>query len=150
MGLVKEKLLADSQRPNVVSDCVQIVDNQVAAKKGVTGVMIKGGYKAFKAIKPGIVKEAVEHLLDDFVEVADGHYEEYLKTNPDKSQSFERWSTSRDSRIADDLLHVTDNIIERSDKVALKKIYHGMRKIAERNVAQAVPDVARLVVKYVE
>lgn len=149
MGIVKEKLLDGAQRPRVVADCVQLVDDQVAAKKGVTGLMIKGGYKAFKAIKPGIVREAVENLLDDFVEIADGHYAEYLKVQPDKSTGFETWATVREGRIADDLLHVTDNIIERSEKIALKKIYYGMRKVAERNVAQAVPDIARLIVKYV-
>ena len=48
----------------------------------------------------------------------------------------------------DDLLGVTDAIIARSSKTALKKIYNGLRKIAERNVAQAVPAVGRLIDKY--
>jgi hypothetical protein len=149
MGTVKDKLLESEIRPRVVVDCVSLVDGQVASKKGVTGMMIKGGYKAFKAIKPSIVRDAVEILLDDFVGVLDGHWEEYISSVPDRSTPFERWATSRDFRVADDMLGVTDAIMNRSQKTALKKIYSGLRSVAQKNVAQAVPEVARLIVKYV-
>ncbi|MCP4599927.1 MAG: hypothetical protein GY847_05205 [Proteobacteria bacterium] len=150
MGVVKNKLLESNVRPDVVADCVKLVDAEVASKKGVTGFMIKGGYKAFKALKPSIVKEAVEHLLDDFVTVLDHCYDEYCEASPDKSVLFEKWADKNDTRIADDMLGVTDSIMEQSNKTALKKIYNGMRGVAQRNVAQAVPGVARLIVKYVD
>ena len=149
MGLLKDKLLENGSRTVVVQDCVVLVDKQVAAKKGVTGMMIKGGYKAFKAIKPTIVKEAVEILLDEFVVVLDHHYDAYLAEDAAQSTSFESWATSRDHKIADDMLGITDGMMERSNKKAIKKIYQGMRKVAEKNVAEAVPDMARLIVKHV-
>jgi hypothetical protein len=145
MGALTDRLLETGTRPKVVTDCVALVDGEVAAKKGVTGMVIKTGYKAFKALKPTIVKEAVEHLLDDFVKVIDGHYGEFAESG---GSSFERFAVSRDTRIANDLLGITDAIIDKSDKTALKKIYHGLRKVAERNVAQAVPAIGRLVDKY--
>ena len=145
MGALTDKLLEAGTRPKVVADCVVLVDGEVAAKKGVTGMIIKTGYKAFKALKPTIVKEAVEHLLDDFVKVIEVHFEEFTGS---EGSSFERFAVSRDTRIANDLLGITDAIINKSDKTALKKIYHGLRKVAERNVAQAVPAIGRLVEKY--
>lgn len=150
MGIVKDKLIDGGKRPEVIADCVRLVDSEVASKKGVTGMMIKGGYKAFKALRPTIVKEAVEHLLDDFIGIADGHYDEYLEQEPQKSTSFENWSKQRDSRIADDMLGITDRIMDKTNKVALKKIYKGMRPVAQKNVAQAVPGIARLVQKYMD
>ncbi len=148
MGAVKDKLLEDGIRPAVVKDCASLVDGQVASKKGVTGMMIKGGYKAFKAIKPSIVVDAVEILLDDFVVVLDGHYTEYKDLYPDGSPSFDTWATTNDKRVADDMLKVTDDLMDRSKKTAIKKIYKGMRNVAQKNVTVAVPDVARLIVKY--
>lgn len=145
MGALKDKLLETDVRPKVVADCVVLVDKEVASKKGISGAIIKTGYKAFKAIKPTIVKEAVEHLLDDFVGVLDGHWAEFAESG---GASFETFALARDTRIADDLLGITDAIINKSDKSALKKIYQGLRKVAERNVAQAVPAVARLIEKY--
>lgn len=145
MGSLKDKLLDASVRPLVVSDCVALVDSEVAAKSGITGAIIKTGYKAFKAVKPTIVKDAVDHLLDDFTVVLDRYYEEFKATG---AASFESWVKPKDAKLADDLLKVTDNIMAKSDKNALKKIYNGLRKIAEKNVAQAVPGTARLVEKH--
>ena len=145
MGALKEKLLEPGIRPKLISDCVQLVDNEVASKKGIGGMVIKTGYKAFNKLKPNIVKEAVDYLLNDFVGVMDGRYDEYSES---KEASFEGWAVPRDIQIANDLLGITDAIIAKSKKVALAKIYHGLRKIAERNVAQAVPAIGRLIDKY--
>ena len=148
MGILKDTILSSEKRPSVIQDCVQLVDAEVAAKKGVTGMMIKSSYKMFKAIKPTIVQTAVEHLLDDFAVKLDQQYDTYLAAVPDKSQPFDRWATNRDREIADQLLGVTDAIIAKSEKPAIKKIYSGLRGVAEKNVAAAVPAVGKLVMKY--
>jgi hypothetical protein len=145
MGALKDKLLETAVRPTVVLDCVTLVDNEVAARSGITGAIIKTGYKAFKAVKPTIVKDAVDHLLDDFVDVLDKYYDRFKAAG---AVSFETWVKPKDAELADDLLKVTDNIMNKSDKTALKKIYGGLRKIAEKNVAQAVPATARLIEKH--
>jgi ribosomal protein S17E len=150
MGIVVEKLLSADARSNVVVDCVSLVDREVASKSGLTGIMIKGGYKTFKAIKPSIVKDAVEILLDYFVPVMDGHYEEYLKADPGKSTPFASWAKERDMRLADDMLKITDEMMNRSSKTVIKKIYSGMRTIAQKNVALAVPGIAGIIVKHVD
>lgn len=145
MGALKDKLLDTSVRPLVVSDCVTLVDSEVSSKSGISGAIVKTGYKAFKAVKPTIVKDAVEHLLNDFTTVLDKYYDEFKAAG---AASFESWVKPKDTKLADDLLKVTDDIIAKSDKNALKKIYGGLRKIAQKNVAQAVPGTARLVEKH--
>jgi len=148
MGILLDTLLQESKRPVVVKDCVSLVDSEVAAKTGMTGMIVKTGYKAFKAIKPTIVETAVETLLNDFAKVLDKHYDTYLAAYPDKSKSFDQWAAPRDKEMANDLLGVTDDIMNRSSKVAIKKIYSSLRHIAEKNVAEAVPGIGRLVVKH--
>ncbi len=147
MGILKEKFSPPEQRPLLIADCVKLVDSEVAAKSGVTGLMIKGGYKAFTTIMPRMVENAVDVLLDEFVVVLDRHYDTYLKAIPDKKTPFEAWAKNRDVTIADDLLKITDEIMNRSNKTAIKKIYSGMRKVAQKNVAEAVPGIGRLVMK---
>ncbi len=150
MPILKDTLLAENTRPTVVTDCSDLVDQEVANKKGVSGIMIKGGYKAFKAVKPGIVTKAVEHLLNDFTVILDKYYENYTVDHPEKSPGFDVWAKKRDSQLADDLLKVTDDIMDRSDKKAIKKIYGGLRKTAQRNVAEAIPAIGRLVMKHLD
>ncbi len=150
MGILKDIMLEPAKRPEIIKDCSRLVDSEVAAKRGLVGLMVKGGYKAFKAIKTGIVESAVDHLLDDFTVVLDKHYDKYLADEPSKVTSFDRWSQKRDAMMANDLLSVTDDIMDRSNKKALKKIYHGLRKVAQRNVAEAIPGVGRLVMKHMD
>ena len=148
MGVVKDKLLDDGVRPAVISDCVRLIDQEVASKRGVGGMMIKGGYKAFKKFKPSIVKDAVEALLESFTEVLDDVYEDYLKE--DGKTPFDTWASRRKPSIANSLLGITDSIIDSSDKAAIKKMYGGMRKIGQKNVEEAIPGISRLVIKYVD
>ncbi len=150
MGVAKDKLLDENTRPSVVEDGVRLVDSEVAAKKGITGVLIKGGYKGFKKLKPGIMNEAVNGLLDKFVDIIDRHYSEYLEEVPDKSTSFGTWAQRRDARIADDMLSITDNYMNKSSIKVLTKIYYGMRKIGEKSVIQAIPGMSKLVMKYTD
>lgn len=147
MGVVKDRLLDEGVRREVISDCVKLIGTEVAAKKGVSGMMIKGGYKAFQKFKPSIVKDAVEALLESFTEVLDDVYEEYLEE--DGKTPFDKWAVRKKSSIANAMLGITDSIIGDSDKPAIKKIYSGMRKIAQKNVEEAVPGISRLVMKYV-
>lgn len=149
MGILQDTMLEKTRRPQVIKDCAQLVDSEVASKKGVTGIMIKTGYKAFKAIKPTIVETAVDVLLDDFTKVLDSQYETYLAAHPDKSTAFDTWAKQRDGEMADKLLKVTDDLMDRSNKQAIKKIYSGLRKVAQRNVAEAIPAVGKLVIKHV-
>ena len=60
---LKEILLDSSRRSTVVADLQTLIDEEVAAKSGVSGTVIKTGYAAVKKIKPGIIGAAVDSLL---------------------------------------------------------------------------------------
>jgi len=148
MSALKNKILDPKIRPMAIKDCVALVDNEVAAKKGVKGMVIKIGYKTFKTIRPSIVVTAVDVLMDDFAEKLDQQYDKYLAIYPDKDQPFDRWVASRDVEIANELLTVTDDLIARSNRTTIKKVYARLRKTAQKNVAYAAPAIGRLVLKY--
>ncbi|MBN2804114.1 MAG: hypothetical protein JXR91_13555 [Deltaproteobacteria bacterium] len=150
MGKIKDNILSKDNRPKAIKECARLVDEEVASKKGMTGIIIKTGYKTFKAIKPSIVEIAVDVLLDDFASKLDEQYDEYLKDSPDKAKPFDQWAKMRDKKIADALLNVTDNMMERSKKEAIKRVYKSLRGIAEKNVAAAVPQIGKLVMKYAD
>ena len=71
------------------------------------------------------------------------------ETDPGKRTPFDAWAKNRDAVIADDLLKITDGMMDRSNKNAIKKIYKGLRNVAQRNVAEAVPAIGRLSIKHV-
>src|SRR5881394_769520 len=67
MSTLSEILLVPGNRSKVVVDAVRVIDEEVDSKGGLSGLAVKGAYALVKAVKPGFVSEAVDHMLDDFV-----------------------------------------------------------------------------------
>src|SRR5919198_4629470 len=64
---LQEILLTEDRRPQVVDDCEQLIDNEVAGKNGASGLAIKASYKIVKAVRPDMIRHASDKLLTDFV-----------------------------------------------------------------------------------
>lgn len=142
MGL-SETLLDDAKKPQVVKDCCELVDEEVASKSGLSGLAVKAGYKAVKGIKPGFIPHVVERLLPDFIEKLDPIWSEGKeKGNP---ADFLR---SHRSRVADALLSVTDGRINSAKSGVVRGTYQKLRGSAKRNVEDAVPRLSRLIEKH--
>ena len=73
MASLKELLGSGEKRSAVINDACKVLDLEVADKSGLTGIAIKGGYKLVQSIKPGFVREVVDHLLDDFLDALESH-----------------------------------------------------------------------------
>ncbi|OGQ82938.1 MAG: hypothetical protein A2289_16580 [Deltaproteobacteria bacterium RIFOXYA12_FULL_58_15] len=145
MATLKDIILAEGRRPLVVSDCVRLIDDEVSAKSGLTGLAVKGGYAIVKKIKPGIIPDAVEHMLDDFVDKLEPFYAEFLSQG---GAAIEPYFKRRDNEIANALLGVTDSRAARSSHNTLKKAYEKLRPTGIKHTAAAVPGLARLIAKH--
>jgi hypothetical protein len=142
MTNLSELLLLPGKRPAVVKDCVSLVDSEVAAKGGLSGIAIKGAYAVVKAVKPGIINEAVDRLLEDFV----GRLEPFYTESP---TGFAAHLEKNSTRVAEALLGVTDSRIERANNGTIKKAYEKLRPSAMKHVQSAVPGIGRVVQKHV-
>ena len=69
-----ERIGVDPYRPKVVEDCVHLIDGQVKAKGGLSGMAIKGAYATVKAIKPGFVAGVIDALFDAWVAKLEPYY----------------------------------------------------------------------------
>ncbi len=141
--MLKDLLLTKDQRPTTIDDCVQLIEDEVGAKGGLSGMAIKGAYAVVKRIKPGFIKEAVDHLLNDFVAQLEPFWAEWEKAGGDLAPFFE----ARSSKIANALLGITDGKAERAKNQTLKKAYEKLRPTAEKQVEAAVPGIARVLKK---
>ena len=143
MGKLKEVLLDEAKRPAVIDDCCILIENEVAKKKGIGGLAIKGGYKVVKAMRPKMIPETVDFLLDDFVKNMEPIVEAH-----DGKLPLGRYLESRKKDVAGALLAITDQKAEKSRNQAVKKIYYKLRPTGEKNVMEGVPAVSRLIEKY--
>ena len=145
MATLTDILLVPGNRPKVVADCVQVINEEVDSKGGLTGLAVKGAFALVKAVKPGFVNEAVDHMLDDFVGRLDPFYAEALS----KNEPVGPLMNAKAPQVADALLAISDERAQRSKNANLKKAYEKLRPTGKKHVEQAVPRVGRLIQKYV-
>ncbi len=142
---LKEVISAANKRPAVVDDCVRLIDDEVRAKGGLSGVAVKGAYTVVKAVKPGIIREAADRLLDPFVEKLEPFYQDWKDNG---GGSFDGFLSGRKTEVANALLGVTDERAARADNQTLKKAYQKLRPKAVGHVESAVPGIARIIEKH--
>lgn len=140
MASLKERLGQDPQRKALVSDAIQVLDQEVADKSGLGGIAIKGAYSIVKGIKPGFVEEVVDGLLDDFLDALDPLYQEAVARNEPPG----RYLTVNGDRVADALLAITDARAARSSRAVIQKTYDKLRPTAKKHVSSAAPRLGQL------
>ncbi|MFH1809606.1 MAG: hypothetical protein ABIJ09_12735 [Pseudomonadota bacterium] len=145
MPKLADVLLVDGKRPQVVRDCCVFLDEEVASKKGAMGLIIKGGFKMVKALKPGLIAEAFEDLLDPFVEKLEPFYSQHKGAG---GGNFTAYISPRASEVAEALLGITDARAARAENKTIKKTYEKLRPYGKKNVVEAVPGIGRLIDKH--
>ncbi len=132
-----------SKKAAIVADCCKLVDEEVSAKSGLSGLAVKAGYHAVKGISPGFIAEVVEKLLPEFAAKIDAIWDEGTKAgNPGGH------FVANKSRVADVLLSVTDAKAKNAKAAIVRGTYEKLRGSAKKNVEDAVPRLAKLLEKH--
>ena len=144
MSTLKDVLLVPGTRPKVIVDCVRLIDEEVDSKGGLSGLAIKGAYMVVKAVKPGFVSEAIDHMLDDFV----SRLEPFHAEAQQKNEPIGPFMNARGAAVADALLAISDERARGAKHQTVQKAYEKLRPTAKKNVEAAVPRLGRLLAKY--
>lgn len=136
---------AEPNRSEVVAACVELVNAEVKAKKGIKGVAIKGAYGTVKRIKPKFVPETIDALLDDWLAKMQPHFEDWQASG---TGSFGDYVTANADQVAEDLLSVTDERAETSKHKTATKLYNKLRPKAKVDVASAAPKLGAMIDDY--
>ena len=147
MATLLEKIGAPPKRKAVIDDCALLIDEEVKKKGGFSGAAIKLAFAAVKAVKPGFIAEAVDHLLDDFANRMDPFYQAHL-TGAGSARSLPSHFSEQSGAIAEALLGITDARAQKAQNAVVKKSYEKLRPSAKKHVEEAVPGIARLVEKH--
>ena len=142
MPTLAEQLGTETIRPKVIAETVELIDAQVKQK----GFVIKSAYALIKGLKKTFVPETVDALLDDWLGKLQPHYDKW--SSAPATTSFTDYVIARSDDVAEDLLKVTDERAERTSHTTAKKMYLKMRDGAKKNVAEAIPDLAKMVERH--
>lgn len=144
MPNLSDVLQQPDRRAEVLRDAARLLDEEVAARGGVTGLGVKAAFAMVKAVKPGIIPEVLESLMPDFAKALDP----ILEAKPASGPGTAAYLQSRTNDVVQALLGVTDERARRSTHPTLTKAYQRLRPMAEKQVAQSVPGLSRLVEKH--
>jgi len=147
MSILSALLLDTTVRPELVKECCAIIERQVDAKKGFSGIAIKGAYKTVKAIKPGFVPGVVDALLDEWVEKLADFEREHLAAGGEIA-TLPDYLVAERARVAEAMVSVTDARAETTKHKTAQKLYHRFRPSALANVEEAIPELGTLVTTY--
>lgn len=133
-------------RRKVIDDACKVLDDEVADKSGLTGIAVKTTYAIVKGLKPGFITQAVDHLLDEFLDVMNEFTVEAKNSNLKPGAVILRDK----ARVANALLAVTDKRAEKAESGVVRKSYDKLRPAAQKHVEAAAPRIATLLDKYAE
>jgi hypothetical protein len=138
MSTLVEKLGKDPVRPQVITDCVHLIDATVKQK----GLLVKSAYATIKAIKKRFVPEVVDGLLDEWLGKIQPHFD---KWSANKASTFADYVIARSDDVAEDLLSVTDARAKSTTHTTAAKMYNRMRPSAKKDVIEAIPALAKMI-----
>ncbi|MEE2961249.1 MAG: hypothetical protein VYA34_10935 [Myxococcota bacterium] len=143
------EIVSSQQRTHLVKDCVRLVETEVSHKKGIPGAAIKTGVKILQAINPKIVTDAVNMLLDEFIQAMEPFYQSYRTAQPRSANLKEHWLPQQ-AALANALISVTDKRIESAKNIVIKKTYKKLRPFGIQHVEAAVPGIVGVLSSYVD
>lgn len=146
MGQFVHLLTSPPKHDQVVGDCVRVVDEEVDAKGGLSGLVVKAAYAAVKAVKPGIITLAVTALLPEFAKKLEPFYDEWKATAP--AENLERFLVARSADVAEALLSVTDEKAQQAENAVVQKTYEKLRPSGRKHVEEAIPRVGRVLERH--
>ncbi len=147
MKQLKDLVEDPPRREKIINDCVVLIDEEVASKRGLSGAAVKAAYMVVKRLKPGIIRESVDNLCDEFIEASQPFFEKYQDDG--EKGTLEQYFRPRASDVAESLLSVTDRRAQRASNKTMVKAYNKLRPKGKQHVEAAVPGVGRMLDKSV-
>jgi hypothetical protein len=145
MSTLRELLGGAAKRGAVLDDALHVLDAEVDAKSGLSGLAVKTAYKVVKGVSPDFLRRAVDHLLDDFLDALDPMYQEAVRKGTEPRQQL----VSNPPRVAELLLGITDARAARAQNQVVKKTYEKLRDGAKKHVEAAVPRLGDMLARQV-
>lgn len=142
---LSDKVQDQAIRDGITADVTKLMDEQVSAKNGLSGLALKATYNIVKGIGPSYIPGAVGRLLPDALAALDPVWNEGVQ----KGDPVGHLSQNK-SRAADLLLSTTDARVEKTDNGVIRSSYHKLRKSVKADVEAAVPGLAKILDNHIQ
>ena len=133
---LSQQLLAEKARPAVIKDLVEVVQQDVASKRGVSGAALKTGYATASKVVPNLTERGLDKLFPDLAAALDPFWADFEAS---AASDFGSFLTDRGPEVSAALLGVADTKVAASGREPIKKVYRALRGRADAHVQAALP-----------
>ena len=147
MRTLQETLLAPDIKPQVIADCENLVDHEVADMAGVTGTAVRLAYKTVRAFDAGHIRAMIETILPSVADALQPYWDKFSAESAGNGD-FGGYLASHEDEVAEALLAITDSRQRASSRATIVKAYKTVRGSAIKHVKAALPALGALVQKY--
>lgn len=144
MGL-SDQIKNQNTQDAIIADCTKLIDDQVSAKSGLSGLALKAAYGVVKGVGPGYISGALGRILPEALTALDPMWNEGVQIGDPVNHLIQNRT-----RAADTLLSVTDARIEKSDNGIVRASYNKLRKSVKSDVEEAVPGLALIIANHAQ
>ena len=89
---LQEILLVPDTQPQVIADCLKLIQEEVSGKSGVSGTAVKLAYKTANTFASGYLQSIVESLLPDMADKLEPYWADFAGSVPPTSVT--TWSSA--------------------------------------------------------
>lgn len=138
-------LLRDGVREQLVTELTDVVEQEVAARSGVAGMVVRSGYRLITSIRSDVVRRAFEDMLDAFVAELDTLFVEH-----GGPAGFAEFMVSQRDRVARQMLKVADARRATVRSAPLRSAYDALVPVARVNVERSIPRLSLVIQRHVD
>jgi hypothetical protein len=147
MATLQEMLLGPDTKPQVVTDCEELVNGEVATMSGISGTAIKLAYKTVRTFNTDHIHYMIEALLPQMADALQPYWADFTAAG---GGEFGDYLAKREDEVSESLLAITDERGRNSTRPVIVKAYNSVRGSAAKHVKAALPAVGAMIQKYAQ
>ncbi|AXQ29095.1 hypothetical protein D0B54_10530 [Solimonas sp. K1W22B-7] len=137
--------MAPEKKDAAVADLAKLLEGALAHRGGLTGMALKTGLAMLKSGKPDVMQRGAARMLPEFAVQLQPLFERFQK---DGGADFTAFLKKNAGETATVLARTIDQLMSTSQNATAKSLYGKFRGGADKDIAAMVPEVGRLVQKY--
>lgn len=145
MKSLRNILLAPEKKDAVIADLARLLEGAVANRGGLTGMALKTGLAMLKSGKPDVLERGATRMLPEFAAQLQPLFERFQKEGGADFAGFLNKNSGETTTV---LARTIDKLMSTSQNATAKSLYAKFRSGADKDIAAMVPEVGRLVQKY--
>jgi hypothetical protein len=140
---LSEQLRDETIASSIAADCAKLMDEQVSAKSGVSGMAFKATYSVVRGLSADYIPSAIQQLLPEAICALEPMWQAGIESGDPVS-----YLTQNSELTADTILSITDAKIQRARNKLICTSYNKLRKSVKSDISAAVPGFAKILDKH--